>query len=244
MIISTEAVVLHSRKFGDTSKIVSFYTLEDGLISTIAKGSRALKNKFGSSLDPLNCSEICYYRKPNRDLFLLSKAELIKTYKSILTSYDKMIAGLAVLETVSQSQTHHEPNGNLYKLIFRSLDAMNTYEDMETSLLVKFLIDICSILGFDLDFHFLNFLDEIKNEHIYFSVDSGEFGLNPTSQHRIKLRRASAEYLFKIYSMSWDKPEVKNCPGNISNELRELIARYFTFHLDKKFTFRSYSEIN
>lgn len=244
MIISTEAVVLHSRKFGDTSKIVSFYTLEDGLISTIAKGSRALKNKFGSSLDPLNCSEISYYRKPNRDLFLLSKAELVKTYKSILTSYDKMIAGLAVLETVSQSQTHHEPNENLYRLIYRTLDAMNTYEEMEISILMKFLIDICSILGFDLDFHFMNFLDEIKNDYIYFTVDSGEFGLNPTTQHRFKLRKESAEYLFKINLMSWDNLDVQNCKGNISVELREMMSRYLTFHFDKKFTFRSFAEIN
>jgi DNA repair protein RecO len=244
MIISTEAVVLHSRKFGDTSKIVSFYTQEDGLISTIAKGSRALKNKFGSSLDPLNCSEITYYRKPNRDLFLLSKAELVKTYKSILTSYDKMIAGLAVLETVSQSQTHHEPNENLYKLIFRTLDAMNTHDEMETSILMKFLVDITSILGFDLDFHFLNFLDEIKNEYVYLSVDSGEFGLNPKSQHRFKVRRASADYLFKINSMSWDKPDIPNCTGNLFTELRELMSRYLTFHFDKRFTFRSYAEIN
>ena len=241
MIITTKAVVLHSRKFGDTSKIVNFYTLEDGLVTAIAKGSRSPKNKYGSSLDPMNCSEITYYRKPNRDLYLLSKSDLIKTYKSILTSYDKMIAGLAVLETVSLTQTHHEPNVNLYHLIVKTLDMMNKTEGTELSIFIKFLIEIASLLGFDLDFHFLNYLDEINQENIYLSIDNGEFVQSSSSQYRFRLRKSTAEHLQQINLMNWENPEIKNCSLSISSELRQMMTKYLSFHLDKHFVFRSFS---
>ena len=102
MIVSTESVVLNSRKFGDTSKIVTFYTKEGGLIKAVAKGSRASKNKFGSSLEPLSHSFISYYEKPEKDLFLLSKAETINPFRKITDSI--------VCPFVIPSGFHHHPS--------------------------------------------------------------------------------------------------------------------------------------
>ncbi|MBP6673311.1 MAG: recombination protein O N-terminal domain-containing protein, partial [Bacteroidetes bacterium] len=52
MIVETEAVVLHTMDFRDTSKIVTLYSRKFGKIKVIAKGTRNQKtNKFGSSLE-------------------------------------------------------------------------------------------------------------------------------------------------------------------------------------------------
>ncbi|MBI5464877.1 MAG: recombination protein O N-terminal domain-containing protein, partial [Ignavibacteriales bacterium] len=43
MIVKTDAVVIKSMKYSDTSKIVALYTKEFGKLSVIAKGARANK---------------------------------------------------------------------------------------------------------------------------------------------------------------------------------------------------------
>ena len=77
MLVTTEAIVLRSRKQGDTSKIVSLYTRDYGFVDVIAKGAREMKSKFGSALEPFTLSKVTFYKKEGRDLYLLANAEVI-----------------------------------------------------------------------------------------------------------------------------------------------------------------------
>jgi DNA repair protein RecO (recombination protein O) len=67
MIAETKAIVLHTRKFSDTSKIATLFTSDFGKISVIAKGAAKPKSKFGSSLDPLSYINISFIKKILRD---------------------------------------------------------------------------------------------------------------------------------------------------------------------------------
>ncbi|MEL7362835.1 MAG: recombination protein O N-terminal domain-containing protein, partial [Bacteroidota bacterium] len=48
MIVRTDAVVLRTLDYGETSQIVALFAREHGLLSVIAKGSRRPKSRFGS----------------------------------------------------------------------------------------------------------------------------------------------------------------------------------------------------
>ena len=63
MIAKTEAVVLRSMKYRETSRIVSFYTKQFGKISGIVKGARSPKNAFGSALQPMSHVSLVLYKK-------------------------------------------------------------------------------------------------------------------------------------------------------------------------------------
>ncbi|MBK6759746.1 MAG: DNA repair protein RecO [Ignavibacteria bacterium] len=52
MIVSSEAIVLHSRRFGDSSRIVTLYSAELGKVTVVAKGARTMKSSFGAALEP------------------------------------------------------------------------------------------------------------------------------------------------------------------------------------------------
>ena len=74
MIITDSAIILHGRKFSDTSKILHAYTKEHGKISLIAKGVRSAKNTMGSAIEALRCSSMTWYKYPNKDLHLLKSS--------------------------------------------------------------------------------------------------------------------------------------------------------------------------
>ena len=71
MIVKTDAIVLKSMRFRETSKIVTFYTRRYGKIAAVAKGARETKNKFGAALEPMTGVNLVFYKKEQRDLQLV-----------------------------------------------------------------------------------------------------------------------------------------------------------------------------
>ena len=89
-LIKTEAVVLRTRKQGETSKILSLYTKNFGKISVIAKGARSIKSKYLGALETLNYISIIIYRKEQRSLQYLREADIIHSFPDIHAQLGKM----------------------------------------------------------------------------------------------------------------------------------------------------------
>ena len=114
MIVSTDAIVLHAMKYGDTSKIVTLYTRKYGKLKVIAKGVRTAKNKVGASLKPMTISSVVFYKKQNRELSLLSKCEIALPLKNIFAVEEKLAAVLAVIELLSLTMHDEHEEAQLY----------------------------------------------------------------------------------------------------------------------------------
>ena len=76
-IVTSEGIVLKTHALGDTSRIVTVYTRDHGLRKLVAKGARKTPSRFGYALEPLSRSRLVFYLKADRDLHLLSRAEVV-----------------------------------------------------------------------------------------------------------------------------------------------------------------------
>ena len=238
MLETTEAIILHSRKFGDTSKIISIYTKDDGLISVIAKGSRLPKNKFGSSIEPLSHSQITYYKKSERDLFLLSKSELIKNFKHIFDSSEKLCVSLAILESITLTQHNHEANEMIFHLLVMYLWGINECEANEYNYFLKFQIELAKLTGFEFDFNRAAYGQ--GDEYIYLSIETGEFTSISNKKDSYRLKGELAAYLYKVNNCSLKNLEEIKAPKNNIKEINSMLSRYFAFHLDKYFHYKAF----
>lgn len=238
MIVDSEAFVLHSRKFGDTSKIISFYTKSDGIITTIAKGARLPKNKFGSALEPLTLSEISFYKKNNTDLHLLSNAELIKSFKEVMISYNKLLIGLSLMETISQTQPKNQASSHIFGLINSYLEQLNICKKNEYNLFAKFQLDIAQMIGYEIDFSQSN-IGQTNNSPLAFQLDSGEFS-KQFGFSSLKINSDTAIYLKTLNSNPLQDIEKIETPINIMQSVNKLFSKYFSYHLDKKITYKSF----
>ncbi|TMQ69417.1 MAG: DNA repair protein RecO, partial [Candidatus Eisenbacteria bacterium] len=86
----SEGIVLKTHALGDTSRIVVVFTREQGLVRLVAKGARKPPSRFGFALEPLSRAHYIYYRKPDRDLHLLSQAETIDPIGSRLADLQRL----------------------------------------------------------------------------------------------------------------------------------------------------------
>ncbi|MFN8587599.1 MAG: DNA repair protein RecO [Candidatus Eisenbacteria bacterium] len=120
-IVSTEGIVLKVHALGDTSRIVAAYTRDFGLRRFVAKGARKTPSRFGFALEPLSRSRFTFYQKPDRDLHLLSAAEVIDPLGSRLGDITRLAHAQAALELVDRLVWGEEPHGELYALLMATL---------------------------------------------------------------------------------------------------------------------------
>lgn len=148
MITKTDAIVLKSMKFRDTSKIVTLYTRRFGKIKGVAKGARETKSKFGGTLEPLSLVSLVLYKKENRDLQLISQCDIISHFKRLHTEIERMYIGLSMVELINQLTHEEEGNDQLFLLLRETLEALENAEKNYANLLYAFELRLATIFGY------------------------------------------------------------------------------------------------
>ncbi len=158
MLVTTEAIVLRSRKQGETSKIVTLYTLGFGKLNVIAKGARETKSKFGASLEMFAKSNVVFYKKDKHDsLSLLSKAETLDSHSAILKRLETIEAATEIIELVLHAMHDEEANEELYRLLDLSLDQLTATpsdrngEHIIRTIQIRFYLGFAAIMGFAIE---------------------------------------------------------------------------------------------
>ena len=125
MLAKTEAVVLKSMRYRETSKIVTLYTREFGRVGVLAKGAREMRNKFGGALEPLTVISAVFYRKEGRDLHLLSQADIMKPLLRLHGDFAAMSVGLGIAELMEQLAREEERHVAFFELLVQALEVLD-----------------------------------------------------------------------------------------------------------------------
>jgi len=148
MITKSEAIILKTMKFRESSKILTLYTREYGKVSVIAKGARDPKSKFGSVLEPMNYVLAVFYRKENRDLQLLTQCDMMKSFKRLSEDMERMRAAMSIVELVDVVAHAEERNEPLFHTMVGCLEAINDATKNALQVLYLFEMRLSDILGF------------------------------------------------------------------------------------------------
>ena len=97
MILKTEAIVLRTMKYRETSRIATLYTKEAGKLSVIAKGARDGRSRLAGALQPMNHVAAVIYTRESRELQLLTQCDIIAASRALTDDLDRMAAAMAVV---------------------------------------------------------------------------------------------------------------------------------------------------
>jgi DNA repair protein RecO (recombination protein O) len=147
MIVTTEAVVLKSRRYRETSKLVTVYSKKFGKVSGIAKGARETKSKFGAALEPMTHVSLVLYKKEHRDLHLISQSEIVKPFTRLHADLSKITVGLSVVELLDAAMHDEEPNEKVFRLTIDILSELDSATKNLQSLLYFFKLHFLELMG-------------------------------------------------------------------------------------------------
>jgi DNA repair protein RecO (recombination protein O) len=148
-LLTTEGIVLKAQALGDTSRIVTVYTRDHGLRKVVAKGARKAPSRFGFALEPLSRSRLVLYLKPDRDLHLLSQAEVLDPLGSRIADLARLAHAQAALEIVDRLVWGEEPHPELYDLLRQTLDGCaRAPVPALPAVTLAFQLQLASLLGY------------------------------------------------------------------------------------------------
>ncbi len=122
-LVSTPAIVLHTFKYGETSKIVRLSTRDFGVLSAIAKGASRPRSAFGAQLRVLSDGVAQLYMKPTRDLQTLASFEVAGDRSSLGRDLRRYAAAVALAELVLRFSPE-EPDPAAYDRLVFELDRL------------------------------------------------------------------------------------------------------------------------
>lgn len=238
MIVRTDAVVLRSIAYGETSRIVTLYTRHRGKVTVMARGARATKSRFGSALQPMSYIEAVFYYKSTRDLQTLSEASHVRPFNDIGRSLEKMGVGLRIVE-VASSLLEEERNEEIFDLLVRVLAALNEVRSHIENILPFFQLKLAVSLGFGPGFS-RESVAALPASGGVVSMDSGEVVPGITMVPFGKNASREAIRAFAICARAEMGPALaQDLPPPVRHELDALIEAYFRHHVGNSYPSRS-----
>ena len=238
MIVKTEAIVLRSMKYRETSKIVTLYTRKFGKLSAVAKGARDMKNKFGAALEPMSYVSIVLYKKENRELQLLTQSALIKPFLNLTNHIERLAVGMSIVELMNQVMHDEEENELLFRLLVDTLDTLNDVEKNYDNLLYGFQLRLATLLGFKPEFTNCTICGETivtDSEKIPYDLSRGG-GLcarcaeHYGSGHVISLQ--GFRVLERLSSTRMDALTNIVLSERLKTEVEETLMQYLKYHIE------------
>lgn len=148
MILRTDAVVLRTMRYGETSRIVTLFTRDRGKMGVLARGARAAKSRFGSAVQPLACIEAVLSTKDTRTLQTLREASHLRRFPRLAADLDRLTAALRMVELVNALTQDEEAAPALFDLLVATLGGLDVPETHPANALLFFELRLAGLLGF------------------------------------------------------------------------------------------------
>ena len=171
----TEAILLHSRKFSETSLICELFTRKKGRVSVIAKGARSKKNKFQNVAAPNILANVNYSGKS--ELKTLVSWEEIKFFKILGKDLKILLYLNELIFKLIEKEVRQEKTFDAVINFYKTLES-GEVKNIEISLREFEYFLICE-LGYGFNFRTDDKGKEIDKDVIYYFHPAQGFSEKP-----------------------------------------------------------------
>lgn len=230
MIISAESIVLHSRRFGDSSRIVTLYTRELGKVGVVAKGVRTTKSTISAALEPLSHCRCTIYHSKNKELHTLSQAESI-TQRRNLTTLEHLQAGLMMCEAIIRTQAQEQAEPDVFELLRKALEVLDAVpEEHAYSISVAMRCRLAEVMGFG-----LQFVPPLEQPSVFIDVTDGSIA---PAGIGVQMTRSAYAAMYSSRRGQWAQMSEAD-----KLEIESTLSLYFSHHLEKRIVSQTYSHL-
>jgi recombinational DNA repair protein (RecF pathway) len=148
-LIESEAFVLNGFRYGESSKIITLYSKNSGKFNAIVKGVRNVKAKHSGVYENMNLINVFLNKKDSRSLQVISKAEILNSYKGIKSELDKLAIGYNMVEIINKTSEEYDISHNAFELLKNVFDYLEKSKTNFGFILLYFMYKLSYVLGLD-----------------------------------------------------------------------------------------------
>jgi DNA repair protein RecO (recombination protein O) len=236
----TPAIVLRSRPFGESDKIVSFLSENYGKLTGIAKGAMRSRKRFVNSLEPFALVNLSFQDRPHNNLAFILAADLKLAFRQLLKSLDRISCAAYLVEITDGLIGEREENPAIYQHLKYGLTYLEE-NGASPCFLTFFELRLLRLAGYQ------PVLDSCKRCHKAarlegrvsqwnFSPFDGGIVCDPCSCSRhdtLPLGAAAIEVLSALQD-SATLPAGFSLRPSAVQEIRSVMLRFIQYHVDRE----------
>jgi len=224
MQTKTQAIVLHSLKYGETRLIVDMFTRSHGRLSFIVSLPKSPKGKIRKQFfQPLSLLEIETDVRPRLQLQKLSDVRLLYPFSTIPFEPEKLAISLFVAEFLYYAMRGEQQNVPLFDYVTDSIQWLDGQDSRFANFHLVFLMRLSRFLGF-----YPNLDDYAAGD--YFDLRESIF-LSAPPVHRDFLYPQEAEKVQLMMRMDFATMHLFQMSHTERNRLLEVALSYYRLHI-------------
>ncbi|MRX71300.1 DNA repair protein RecO [Bacillus lacus] len=226
MLQKSEGIVIRTSDYGETNKIVTIYTRENGKIGVMARGAKKTNSRLAAVTQPFTHGYYLYQRSSG--LGSLQQGEAVTNMRGIredifLTGYASYAA-----ELLDRATENHQPNPFLFQLFLQLLTYIN--EDVDAEILIHiFEMKMLNVLGLYPHLDSCSICSS-KEGDFHFSIREGGFICHrcfAKDPYRIPLSQTAVKLLRLFYYFDLNRLGSISVKPQTKKELKTVIDTYY-----------------
>lgn len=230
-----EAIVLRTMEYAEADKILTLYTPTLGKVHAIAKGVRRPTSRMGGHLDLFAHATILLVH--GRTLDIVTQGQGLHAFTQLRHDLDRLAKACYAVELVDRFTEDHNPAPDLFRLLLRALERIDSGTRPAATLLL-FTLHLLSLSGYRPQLHRCvtcehtiepgsNAFDSELGGVLCPQCAPAHATARPISDTALKLLRnlqTRGEALLQLTAI----------PAAAQSEAEEVIGRYVQYLLDRR----------
>ena len=226
----TEAIIISSMNLGEADKLVTFFSLDRGMLKGVAKNARKSFKRFGAGLEAFTYCRLHLFEREYQELARIESADIIEQHPAIGADLGSAAAGAVMLEMVREMSPLGERNAAAFLLLSHVLHLLDEGED-PVFLLRIFEIKFLSLLGYQpkLD-HCLSCGCQPRGEMVFEGMKGGVLCMDcvvSSGDGQVRLTPGAVGFYYQALRMDMDKI----CRLKPSQGMMQELDKTFSVHL-------------
>lgn len=234
MLVKTEAIVLHSLKYGETRLIVDLFTREAGRLSCIIPLPKTPKSRLKKQyFQPMTLLEVEVELRQRLQLQKLKDARLLSAYASIPFSPEKLALSLFIAEFLCHALRSEQQNQPLFAYLTDAMQWLDIAEKGYANFHLTFLMRMSRFLGF---YPNLEVRGERREERevqipeLFFDLREGRF-CTSAPLHRDFLQPDDARRIQTLMRMDFPTMHLYRLNRMDRNRIVDVLLHYYRLHI-------------
>ncbi len=222
MLVKTEAIVLHTLKYGEGRVIVDMFTRQQGRMSFMVTLPRSERSKMKKQyLQPLTLLNLECDVRPLRQLQTLRETSLLMPLPSLTSDVKKLTISLFTSDFLYHALKGEQQNTPLFDYVSSSIAWLDGAADGYANFHLVFLMRTSRFMGF---------YPNLDEEGEFFDLRSATFCTTPPP-HRDVLQPQEASRIRLLMRMDYPTMHLFRLSRAERNRILEILLLYYRLHL-------------
>jgi DNA repair protein RecO (recombination protein O) len=237
-LLRAKGIVLRNRPLGETDRLVTCFTLEQGKISGVAKGASKLRSRFGSSLQPLTCIQLLMFRNEMRSLYRINHTDILTSFQAIRDDWEKLRPALYAVDLVDALLAESDPQPRVFTLLEQLLTRISQAEAARVDIWLRlFEARMLVLVGYQPMLERCALCQRPSSAAGALSGGLGGYvcrGCEPGVADARRVSSATLRLLERAATVQWGAAERLYLSGEQQQELRQVLHDFLRGHVRKE----------